>query len=48
MVNASVVSMWIVHVFEAAYTVILAKRYETTFVVGMRRLARWGRERKTN
>ena len=48
MVNASVVFIWIVHVFEAAYAVILAKRYETTFVVGMRRLARWGRERKTN
>jgi len=35
-VNAAVAFLWIVHVFEAVYTIILARRYETTFVVGVR------------
>jgi len=35
-VNAAVAFMWIAHVFEAGYTVVLARRYETTFVVGVR------------
>lgn len=37
-VNTAVNFMWIVHMLEAAYTIILAKRYETTFVVGVRLL----------
>lgn len=37
-VNAAVAFLWITHVFEAAYTVVLARRYEITFVVGVRRL----------
>ena len=39
-VNAAVVFMWTVHVFEAAYTITLARRYEMTFVVGVRCLVR--------
>ena len=35
-VNAAVAFMWAVHVFEVAYTVTLARRYETTFVIGVR------------
>jgi len=42
-VNGAVVFMWIVHAFEAAYTVVLARRYETTFVVGVSCLARLGK-----
>jgi len=34
-VNAAVAFMWIVHVFETGYTIILARRYETTFIVGL-------------
>ena len=34
--NAAVAFLWIVHVFEAVYTIVLARRYETTFVVGVR------------
>ena len=35
-VNAGAALMWIVHLFEAGYTVILARRYETTLTVGVR------------
>ncbi|KAF9653577.1 hypothetical protein BDM02DRAFT_3182588 [Thelephora ganbajun] len=35
MVNVAVTFMWIIHVLEAAYTIILARRYETTIVVGL-------------
>jgi len=35
-VKTAAVFMWTVHVFEAGYTIILARRYETTFVVGVR------------
>jgi len=45
-VNVAVAFMWIVHVFEAAYTVALARRYGTTSVVGVRCLARLARKRK--
>ena len=43
--NAAVAFMWLVHVFEAAYTVTLARRYETTFVIGVRLPIRY-RQRK--
>jgi hypothetical protein len=36
MVNAGVALMWIIHLFEAGYTVTLARRYETSLVVGVR------------
>lgn len=45
-VNAAVKFMWIVHVLEAAYTVILARRYETTFLVGVRLLIHRTKKRK--
>ena len=48
MVNTAVAFMWIAHVFEAAYTVVLARRYGTTFVVGVRCLAHLARKRKVN
>jgi len=35
-VDAAVKFMWIVHAFEAVYTIILARRYETTLLVGVR------------
>lgn len=46
--NVAVALMWIIHAFEAAYTVILARRYETTFVVGVRCLVRLATNGKTN
>lgn len=45
-VDAAVKFMWIVHVFEATYTTILARRYETTFLVGVRLLIHWAKKRK--
>lgn len=45
-VDAAVKFMWIVHVFEAVYTIILARRYETTFFVGVRLLIHWAKKRK--
>ena len=44
--NAAVKFMWIVHVFEAAYTIILARRYETTFFIGVRLLVHRTEKRK--
>ena len=44
-VNAAVAFMWTIHVFEAAYTTILARRYGATFVIGVRRLTRWATKR---
>jgi len=35
MVTAAVALMWTIHVFEAAYTMILARRYGTTISVGL-------------
>lgn len=48
MVNAAVAFVWVVHVLEAAYTIALARRYETTFVVGVRRLTGWATARGFN
>ena len=47
-VNAAVAFMWITHTLEAAYAVILARRYGTTFVVGVRHLIHWARVREVN
>lgn len=44
--DAAVKFMWIVHVFEAVYTVILARRCGTTFLVGVRLLIYWAKKRK--
>jgi len=46
-VNAGVAFMCIAHVFEAAYTVTLARRYETTFLVGVRCLTVQGKGKLT-
>ena len=48
MVNAAVAFMWVIHTFEAAYTVVLTRRYEITFVVGVRHLAHLARKGKVN
>ena len=45
-VNVAVKFMWIIHLFEAAYTMVLARRYETTFLVGVRLLIHWTKKRK--
>jgi hypothetical protein len=47
-VEVAVAFMWTVHAFEAAYTIILARRYETTFVVGVRRPTDWAKKMKVN
>ena len=38
MTHAGVAFMWVIHLFEAGYTAILARRYKTTFGVGVRHL----------
>ena len=44
--NVAVKFMWIIHLFEAAYTMVLARRYETTFLVGVRLLIHRTKKRK--
>ena len=40
MTDAGVAFMWVIHLLEAGYTAILARRYKTTLGVGVRYLVR--------